>query len=380
MSGLGRLYRGENDIDFTRWWRIGMAASAVLIVLSVGSFFLRGFNLGIDFRGGVSWQVKAPGVTVEQTREAMRPLGFGEAKIQTISNGDVRVQASAEDAETRDKVKNALGELAGVDPAEVNVQQVGASWGGELTSSSLRALIVFMLAVFAYLAWRLEWKMAAGAIVAVVHDVLVSVGAYSIFQFEVTPSTVIAFLTILGFSIYDTVVVFDKVQENTGRVGLSSKLTYTEMMSVSMNQVLLRSLNTSLVGLLPVLAMLVVGAGLLGATTLEEFAIALAVGLLAGAYSSLFIAAPVVVLIKEREPRNRQLRDRLGAGKPLTPAAMTSRLEGLPADATGVPKRSTTTVAGARSATTTATATKDGPATSYSGAIPPRPRKKGKKR
>ncbi len=377
MSAIGRLYRGENDIDFTRWWRVGLILSGTLVVVSIVSLFGRGLNLGIDFRGGVSWQVKAPGVTVEDARGVLTPIGFGEAKIQTLGSGDVRVQASADDSATRDKVRGVLADLAKVPAPEVNVQQVGASWGGELTSSSLRALIVFILAVFGYLAWRLEWKMALGAIVAVLHDVVISVGVYSIFQFEVTPATVIAFLTILGFSIYDTVVVFDKVLENNGRVGLSSRITYTEMMSVSMNQVLMRSLNTSIVGLLPVVAMLVVGAGILGAVTLEEFSIALAVGLLAGAYSSLFIAAPVVVLVKEREARNRQLRQRLGAGKPLTPAAMTSRLDTLPADASGVPARSG---APARAGSAPGGAAFGPGATTYTGAIPPRPRKKGKKR
>ena len=383
MSGFGRLYRGENDIDFTKWWRVGLAVSGVLIVVSLGSLAFRGLNLGIDFRGGVSWTVKAPDVSVEQAREALRPIGMGEAKIQRLGQTDLRVQGAAEDQARQEEVRGVLADLAVVPRSDVAVTSVGASWGGELTTSAVRALIVFLLAVFIYLAIRLEWKMAAGAIIAVVHDVVISVGVYSVFGFEVTPSTVIAFLTILGFSIYDTVVVFDKVQENMARPGLSNRVTYTELMSVSMNQVLLRSLNTSIVGLLPVLAMLVVGAGILGALTLQEFSIALAVGLLAGAYSSLFIAAPMVVLIKEREPRQRQIRERLGAGKPLTSAAMTSRRDpelapaNLPSAATGVPvRRNPSAGSTAERRATTGTPVPG----AYSGTIPPRPRKQGKKR
>ncbi|MFN8037884.1 MAG: protein translocase subunit SecF [Acidimicrobiales bacterium] len=381
MSALGRLNRGETNIDFRPWWRRGLILSSILVVVSILSLFTRGLNLGIDFEGGVSWEVKAPGVSVEQTRDVLEPLGLGQAKVQLVGSDIVRVQGPNQSQEKVDEVRKSLATLAAVPVGEVSVSTVGPSWGDEITKSAVRALVVFLLAVFAWLSLRLEWKMAAGAIIAVIHDVIISVGVYSVFQFEVTPPTVIAFLTILGYSIYDTVVVFDKVQENQARVGLASRMTYTEMTSLSMNQVLLRSINTSVVSLLPVLSMLVVGALILGAVTLEEFSLALGVGMIVGAYSSIFVATPVVVWFKEREPKNRLLRERLestraAATRKEAEAAIGDGAEvgadgGSPAAsgaARPAPARSTSTAAAARAGATP------------SGAIPPRPRKKGKKR
>ena len=373
MSALGRLNRGETTIDFRPWWRRGLILSAVLVVVSLLSLFTRGLNLGIDFEGGVSWEVKAPGISVDQTRDVLEPLGLGQAKVQLVGSDIVRVQGPNQTQEKVDEVRKSLASLAGAPVGEVSVSTVGPSWGDEITKSAVRALVVFLLAVFAWLSLRLEWKMAAGAIVAVIHDVIISVGVYSVFQFEVTPPTVIAFLTILGYSIYDTVVVFDKVQENQARVGLASRMTYTEMTSLSMNQVLLRSINTSIVSLLPVLSMLVVGAWILGAVTLEEFATALAVGMVVGAYSSIFVATPVVVYFKEREPKNRLLRQRLESTR-----APATRPESAAGD--GADEVTDGATAGRSAPARTATATTPRPGATPTGAIPPRPRKKGKKR
>ncbi len=372
MSALGRLNRGETNIDFHPWWKRGLILSAVLVAVSILSLFTRGLNLGIDFEGGVGWEVKAPNVTVEQTRDALEPLGLGQAKIQVVGSDVVRVQGPTEAPEKVDEVRRALAGLAAVPTGEVGVSTVGPSWGDEITKSAIRALVVFLLAVFAWLSLRLEWKMAAGAIVAVIHDVIISVGVYSVFQFEVTPPTVIAFLTILGFSIYDTVVVFDKVQENQARVGLSNRITYGEMVNLSTNQVLLRSINTTVVSLLPVLSMLVVGAFILGAVTLEEFSIALAVGMLVGAYSSIFVATPIVLHLKEREPKNRLLRDRLEAQR-----AATATRAGDGSDGEG----EALAPAAARRTTPAPSSVAPGrPGATPSGVIPPRPRKKGKRR
>ena len=164
-----------------------------------------------------------------------------------------------------------------------------------------------------YIAIRLEWKMAIGALVAVAHDILISVGVYSLFQFEVTPATVIAFLTIMGYSLYDTIVVFDKTHEITGRLSGTGRYTYTEMMNLSLNQVLMRSINTSITSVLPVLSMLVIGSFVLGALTLQEFAIALLVGIVVGTYSSLFVASAVVTWMKEREPEHQAVTAKLAA-------------------------------------------------------------------
>lgn len=366
MSVVNRLTLGEPVIDFKRWWRRGLVFSAVLIVLSIGSLFTRGLNLGIDFRGGTSWQVAAPGVTVDQARDALSSIGEGEAKVQIVGQDTLRVQARVEEETKQDEITDKLAELAKVDRSQVGISTVGSSWGSDVTRSAIRALVVFFILIFAYLAWRLEWKMALGAVAAVVHDIVISVGIYSIFQFEVTPATVIAFLTILGYSIYDTIVVFDKVQENQGKASLSNRMTYEDMVAMSMNQVLIRSLNTSVTALLPVLATLVVGSFILGAVTLEEFAIALTVGLTAGAYSSIFIAAPVMVWAKEREPRYRQLRERLEGRADTVVAEETAEQssDASEGSAAGAPRK-----AADRRRT---------PAPST--AIPPRPRKKPTKR
>jgi preprotein translocase subunit SecF len=207
-------------------------------------------------------------------------------------------------------------------------------------------------------------------VLAMIHDVIISVGVYSVLQLEVTPPTVIAFLTILGYSIYDTIVVFDKVKENQARPAVATRLSYTELASLSMNEVLLRSINTSVVALLPVISMLVVGAGILGAVTLEEFSIALLVGMLSGAYSSILVAMPIVVWLKEREPRNIALRERLASGKG-TSAGRSPVAASIPGVA---PAASGTTAPAAAAAPGRA------PVASTTTPIPPRPRKKGKRR
>ncbi|HEY6533317.1 MAG TPA: protein translocase subunit SecF [Acidimicrobiales bacterium] len=313
MSGFNRLVRGETRIDFLMWWKRTLALSALLVVISVGALFFRGLNLGIDFEGGVSWEVSAPGVSESDARDALEPVGEGSAKIQTVGSDILRVQGPEASPEHEAEVRATLAELAGTDVGEVSVSTVGASWGSDITESAVRALVLFFLAILVYLSVRLEWRMAVAAIAAVFHDVLISVGVYALFQFEVTPGTVIAFLTILGYSIYDTIVVDDKIKENQRLVGMSGRMTYGQMTSLSMNQVLLRSLNTSIISILPVVALLVVGAGIMGAVTLEEFSVALLVGMVAGTYSSIGVAAPVLVWLKEREPKNRAIRERLAA-------------------------------------------------------------------
>lgn len=365
MSALGRLNRGETNVDFITWWRRALVASAILIVISIGSLFLQGLNLGIDFKGGVSWEVKAPGVSVDEARTALDSVGEANAKIQIVGTDILRVQGPESDAEHEAQVRQTLADLAGTDAANVSVSTVGASWGGDVTRSAIRALVIFFIAILVYLSIRLEWRMAVAAIVAVFHDVIISVGVYSVFRFEVTPGTVIAFLTILGYSIYDTIVVDDKIKENERLVGTSGRLTYAQMTSLSMNQVLLRSINTTVVSLLPVISLLVVGAGIMGAVTLEEFAIALLVGLLVGAYSSLYIAAPVLVWLKNFEPKNKAINARLAA-------------QGV--DITASPDRAVAAGAVTGGSRPAAGAAGTSPTPTPSGVIPPRPRKKGRRR
>jgi preprotein translocase subunit SecF len=375
VIALRRVARGENAINFARWWPRAVALSAVLLVLSIGSLYFRGLNLGIDFEGGTSWEVATVDASVSTTREVLEPLGEGNAKIQIVSSPSgaevIRVQSSLDDPGAQGEVRQALADLAGVDVTEVSVSTVGPSWGAEITRSAVRALVVFMVVLLIYLSFRLQWQMALGAIISLVHDLVICIGFYSIFQFEVTPGTVIAFLTILGFSIYDTVVVFDKVKENEGRVSVGGRLTYTEMVSLSMNEVLIRSINTTIASLLPVIAILVVGSGIYGAVTLQEFGVALLVGLLLGAYSSIFVAAPALTFLKERQTRFRTVRERLEATRPTEPvvpiASSGPVLDG-PADP-AAPGHDVVVRPAAPSA-----------ARAPTGAIPPRPRKKGKKR
>ncbi|MDG2026244.1 MAG: protein translocase subunit SecF [Acidimicrobiales bacterium] len=304
MSVLRRMYRGEQEFDFPKLWRPALIASLVLVLLSVGSLAVRGLNLGIEFEGGTSWEVVAPGSSVGDARDALRGTDAAAGKIQTVGDDSIRVRADLDNLEDVAVVTDVLAEFAGVEANDVSVTTVGPSWGDQITEKARNALIWFFIVVAVYIAIRLEWKMAVGALVAVAHDILISVGVYSIFQFEVTPATVIAFLTIMGYSLYDTIVVYDKVREISGRLSGTGRYTYIEMMNLALNQVLMRSINTSITSMLPVASMLIVGSFFLGALTLQEFAIALLIGILVGSYSSIFLASSVVAFMKSKEAAN----------------------------------------------------------------------------
>ncbi|HEY4946611.1 MAG TPA: protein translocase subunit SecF, partial [Acidimicrobiales bacterium] len=237
---------------------------------------------------------------------------------------DLNALSSTRQNDITTAVVNAMAKLAHANPNDVSTSNVGPTWGGQITRRALEALIVFFIAVVAYISMRFEPKMALAAFIAMVHDLLVTVGVFSLFGFQITPDTVIALLTILGYSLYDTVVVFDRVRDNTGGVLKAGDMSYGEMVNLSMNQTLARSINTSLVAILPVLSVLIVGAYILGATTLQNYGLALVVGLFSGAYSSIFIASPLLAAFKEREPRFRELAERVAAKserRVVTPAA-----------------------------------------------------------
>ena len=371
LGVLASVYRGDQQIDFPRLWRRALIGSLVAVLVSVASFGIRGVDLGIEFEGGTSWEVPAPGVSVAEARDALRGTGAADAKIQTVGGDTIRVRADIEGPEAVDSVRAALAGLAGATGDDVSVTTVGPSWGAEITSKARNALIAFFALIAVYIAVRLEWKMAVGALLAVVHDIVVSVGFYSVFQFEITPATVIAFLTIMGYSLYDTIVVYDKVREVVGRVSATGRYTYTEMMNLSLNQVLMRSVNTSITSMIPVASMLVIGSFVLGAVTLQEFAVALLVGIVVGTYSSLFVAAAVVARMKEREPAYVEIAERV-------------RLRGGGTTAGGGTRRvaaDDAVLGEAAAAKRSATARKSGTAPraaprSTTGAIPPRPRKK----
>ena len=319
-----RLYHGETAINFVGRRNIWFAVSSVVILVGVLSLLTQGLNYGIDFKGGTSWEVEAPGVSISEARDAVRPFGLGDATIQTLGSDRIRVASDTRTPEDQAKITRSLADLARVDVGQVSVNDVGPSWGKAVTKKARNALVVFFVLISIYISLRFEWKMAVAALAAVVHDILVTVGVYSLSRFEVTPATVVAFLTILGYSLYDTIVVFDKVEENTKGLSASGRFTYSDTVNLSMNQVLMRSLNTSIVAIMPIVSILVIGAGFLGATTLNDFGLALLVGLLTGAYSSICVASPVLAILKEREPRYAAVRQRLmakGGHGLLTPAA-----------------------------------------------------------
>ena len=308
-----RLYNGETAIEFVRRWPRWFMLSGVVILIGLASLGLRGLKLGIDFEGGTVWSVPAGGRSVADARDAVRRFGLSQAKIQTVSTAGttyLRIQGDEATPADAQKVVSALAKFTSSTENDVNVQSVGPSWGRDVSRKAVQALVAFFLLIATYISIRFEWKMAASAIVAVLHDILITVGIYSLSGFEVTPATVVAFLTILGFSLYDTIVVFDKVEENVSSLGSTGRQSYTDIVNTSMNQVLMRSLNTSLVAVLPVLSLLVLGAGVMGATALGDFGLALFVGLLTGAYSSIFIASPLLAILKERETRWRQVAER----------------------------------------------------------------------
>jgi len=312
--GIARdLYRGTTNIDFRPLWRQSIRISAALLVISTISLVVRGVDLSIDFEGGGKWEVSVPAdVTVSDGRDA---VGIEDARVQVLGGSDsselnlLRVQSSTAEFADSARVVAALAELAGVTPDEVLVDTVGPTWGSQITGKAVRALVLFFIVVAAYLASRLEWRMSVGALIAVIHDLALTAGVYSLVGFEVSPATVIALLTIMGYSIYDTVVVYDKVLENQASP-VADGIDHTELINRSMNQVLMRSINTTITTVLPVLSMLVVGGVFLGGDSLQGFALALFVGLILGTYSSIFLAAPALAWLKEREPETDEYRRR----------------------------------------------------------------------
>jgi len=319
LSGLGgRLYRGETSIEIIGRRRRWYAVSALFILLSMGALSIQGLHLGIEFKGGSSFTVTKSGALIEDARAAVSAAGVpGEAIVQTIGSDKIRVQTGALDTLQNNAVQDALAAKFSVPVESIDTQIVGPSWGKEITRKAVYGLFGFLICVMLYLAMAFEPKMAIAAIAAVVHDVFITVGIYALVGFDVTPATVIGFLTILGYSLYDTVVVFDKIRENTRTITASSKSTYSQATNLAVNQTLIRSMNTSLIALLPVGSILFVGAGLLGAGTLKDLSLALFIGLAVGTYSSIFIAPPVLAQLREKEPAMQALAKRVnGRGVP----------------------------------------------------------------
>lgn len=318
MSRFARAYHGENDFDFPRWSRRMLAVSAVLVVISVVSLFTRGLELSLEFEGGSTWTVESQDFERADAEPVLEEFDAAEgAKFQAAETADgtrvLRITSQVDDIDTGSRVANALAEAAGLEPGDVTVTTIGPSWGQDITRQALQSLIWFTVLVAAYLAWRLAPKMALAAMIGVLHDVIITVGVYSVLGWEVTPATVIAFLTILGFSLYDTVVVFDRVKDGEHRYGRGGQYTYSMIMRRSLNQSLMRCVNTSVTTLLPIFTMLIVGGYLLDQPLLIDFSRALIIGLVLGVYSSLFVASPIELALKEREQRWTEIRKRLEA-------------------------------------------------------------------
>jgi len=310
-SRLGNaLYEGDVSIDFVgRKW-LWYSVSAVILALAIGGLLYKGLNFGIEFEGGVEYAVSLPSDqvnqdTADEIRRAVAGTGIDAASspiVNTSGTDSIRVQTEELSNEQATDVAEVIAETVGVDAKnDISTQEVGASWGAQVAERALLGLGVFMILVVLFIwAYFREWKMSVGAIVALIHDVVITIGVYALSGFEVTPATVTGILTILGFSLYDTVVVFDKVRENTRNLR-QSKQTYAQLANLAVNQTLVRSINTSIVALLPVGVILYVGTATLGTGALKDLSLSLFVGMAAGAYSSIFIATPLVVHLKQHE-------------------------------------------------------------------------------
>jgi preprotein translocase subunit SecF len=324
MSKLGaighRLYTGEVSYDFIghrrRWYTI----SAILIVVSIISLAWRGLDFGIEFKGGADFKAATHvnAQTVDMMRDALRNSGvpdLDESTVNTIGNNQVRVQTRTLDpTEEVPKVRAAIANEVGINPDQVAYSLIGASWGGQITERALIALAVFLVLVALVIGiYFRDAKMSAAALIALVHDLILTIGIYALVGFTVTPATLIGVLTILGYSLYDTVVVFDKVREDVRDIRSSTTRTYSEAANLAINQVLVRSINTTVIGVLPVAALLFTGAVILGEGPLKDLALALFVGMVSGAYSSIFIATPLLAQMKEREPDMKKLAARVRA-------------------------------------------------------------------
>jgi preprotein translocase subunit SecF len=315
FSGLGgRLYRGETSVDFIGKRKIWYSISGLLILASAVTLFTQGLHLGIEFKGGSSFTVTSANASVQTAESALTDAGItSQTIIQKVGNDKIRIQTDALTSVEQNAVEASLSSKFNVTIDSIDSQIIGPSWGEEITRKALYGLFGFLIVVMLYLAMAFESKMAIAAIISVVHDVFITVGIYALVGFEVTPATVIGFLTILGYSLYDTVVVFDKVRENTKGIAASGKSTYSQAANLAVNQTLVRSFNTSLIALLPVGSILFVGAGLLGAGTLKDLSLALFIGLATGTYSSIFIATPMLAVLREREPAMQALAKRVGS-------------------------------------------------------------------
>ncbi|MEV8536102.1 protein translocase subunit SecF [Streptomyces sp. NPDC051211] len=315
MSKLGdlgaKLYKGEVGYDFVGKRFVWYGVSILITITAIVALAVQGLNMGIEFKGGAVFTTPKTNVSVAQATEDAEQASGHDAIVQELGTGGLRIQISGLDTNAAADVKKQLATDLKVSEKDINADLVGPSWGEQIANKAWTGLGVFMVLVVIYLAIAFEWRMAIAALIALIHDLTITVGIYSLVGFEVTPGTVIGLLTILGYSLYDTVVVFDGLKESTKDITKQTRSTYSELANKSVNGTLVRSINTTVVALLPVAALLFIGGGFLGAGMLNDISLSLFVGLAAGAYSSIFIATPLVVDLKEREPEMKALTKRV---------------------------------------------------------------------
>jgi preprotein translocase subunit SecF len=321
MSRLGaigsRLYRGEVSFDFVGRQKLWYTISGLILVISIAALAFRGLHFSVDFTGGDLFQFKASGVSTTQIASVVKNAGGGNdpivQQLGLSSHHLWQAQTIKLNVSQQTSVQNAIASNLHVPggAGEVSVSFTSASWGASITHKALEGLIVFLALIVIYLSIAFEWKMAAAAFVALMHDIVITTGVYALAGFEVSPATVIGLLTILGYSLYDTVVVFDKVRENTAGLLATQRSNYSQAANLALNQTLVRSINTSLIALLPVTAILVVAVTYLGTGELQDLSLVLFVGMLSGTYSSICIATPVLAGLKEHEPQYKQLAKRV---------------------------------------------------------------------
>jgi preprotein translocase subunit SecF len=301
------LYSGRVSIDVVGRRKLWYGIAIVLVIIAIVAPVARGgFNFGIEFRGGSEFRIDGVGDTSQQVaRDAVQSVDSETQPIVTSVGVDsVRIQTEQLDDVTTEEIRIALANAYELPSGSVTSSFIGANWGADVTSKALNGLIVFLILVSVLMAFYFRtFKMSIAALAALAHDVVITAGIYALTGFEVTPAAVIGLLTILGYSLYDTVVVFDKVRENTLGVEFSEDTTFASQVNLAVNQTLVRSINTSVVAILPVAAILFIGAFVLGVGTLRDIALALFIGMIVGTYSSIFIASPVYVHLRENEPR-----------------------------------------------------------------------------
>jgi len=341
MLGLGqlggRLYRGEVSVNFVGRQRLWYTISGFILVISIVAVIVRGLSFSVDFKGGAIFTFPSSSATISQVQAAVEDGGVSGAIVQQThgqQNG-WQVQTKALTGDETIKLEKTLSTNLGVDSNSITVTTVGPSWGSQISGKAIEALIAFLIVIVLYLSVAFEWKMAVSAFVALLHDLVIATGIYALAGFQVSPATVIGLLTILGYSLYDTVVVFDKVRENTAGLLSGARTTYSDAANLALNQTLVRSINTSIIALLPVGAILIVATSLLGANNeLEELALVLFVGMLSGTYSSIFIATPVLADLKERQPQYQALAKRVSVrasgGRAARRAAAKAEMAGRP--------------------------------------------------